>query len=88
LLQGYSDPAMVVEAAKVLGEAEGLRKQQIAAKQAEVPSGGETNTFDGGVGQGGTITDQQWLNTVYATGSSNDHARANKVMRSQGINLG
>ena len=88
LLQGYSDPAMVVEAAKVLGEAEGLRKQQIAAKQAEVPSGGETNTFDGGVGQGGTITDQQWLNTVYATGSSNDHARANKVMRSMGVNLG
>ena len=88
LLQGYSDPAMVVEAAKVLGEAEGLRKQQIAAKQAEVPSGGEANTFDGGVGQGGTITDQQWLNTVYASGSSNDHARANKVMRSMGVNLG
>ena len=88
LLQGYSDPALLVEASKVLGEAEGLRKQQIAAKQAEVPSGGETNTFDGGVGQGGTITDQQWLNTVYATGSSNDHARANKVMRSMGVNLG
>ena len=88
LLQGYSDPALLVEASKVLGEAEGLRKQQIAAKQAEVPSGGEANTFDGGVGQGGTITDQQWLNTVYASGSSNDHARANKVMRSQGINLG
>ena len=88
LLQGYSDPAMVVEAAKVLGEAESLRKQQIAAKQAEVPSGGETNTFDGGVGQGGTITDQQWLNTVYAQGNSNDHARANKVMRSMGVNLG
>ena len=88
LLQGYSDPALLVEASKVLGEAEGLRKQQIAAKQAEVPSGGETNTFDGGVGQGGTITDQQWLNTVYASGSSNDHARANKVMRSMGVNLG
>ena len=88
LLQGYSDPALLVEASKVLGEAEGLRKQQIAAKQAEVPSGGETNTFDGGVGQGGTITDQQGLNTVYATGSSNDHARANKVMRSMGVNLG
>jgi hypothetical protein len=88
LLQGYSDPALLVEASKVLGEAEGLRKQQIAARQAEVPSGGEANTFDGGVGQGGTITDQQWLNTVYASGSSNDHARANKVMRSQGINLG
>ena len=88
LLQGYSDPALLVEASKVLGEAEGLRKQQIAAKQAEVPSGGEANTFDGGVGQGGTITDQQWLNTVYATGSSNDHARANKVMRSMGVNLG
>ena len=88
LLQGYSDPAMVVEAAKVLGEAESLRKQQISAKQAEVPSGGETNTFDGGVGQGGTITDQQWLNTVYAQGNSNDHARANKVMRSMGVNLG
>ena len=88
LLQGYSDPAMVVEAAKVLGEAEGLRKQQISAKQAEVPSGGEANTFDGGVGQGGTVTDQQWLNSVYAQGNSNDHARANKVMRSMGINLG
>ena len=88
LLQGYSDPALLVEASKVLGEAEGLRKQQIAAKQAEVPSGGEANTFDGGVGQGGTITDQQWLNTVYASGSSNDHARANKVMRSMGVNLG
>jgi len=88
LLQGYSDPAMVVEAAKVLGEAESLRKQQISAKQAEVPSGGEANTFDGGVGQGGTITDQQWLETVYAQGNSNDHARANKVMRSMGVNLG
>jgi len=88
LLQGYSDPAMVVEAARVLGEAEGLRKQQISAKQAEVPSGGEANTFDGGVGQGGTITDQQWLETVYAQGNSNDHARANKVMRSMGVNLG
>ena len=88
LLQGYSDPAMVVEAAKVLGEAESLRKQQISAKQAEVPSGGEANTFDGGVGQGGTVTDQQWLNSVYAQGNSNDHARANKVMRSMGINLG
>jgi len=88
LLQGYSDPAMVVEAARVLGEAEGLRKQQISAKQAEVPSGGEANTFDGGVGQGGAITDQQWLNSVYAQGNSNDHARANKVMRSMGINLG
>ena len=88
LLQGYSDPAMVVEAAKVLGEAEGLRKQQISAKQAEVPSGGEANTFDGGVGQGGTVTDQQWLETVYAQGNSNDHARANKVMRSMGVNLG
>ena len=88
LLQGYSDPALLVEASKVLGEAEGLRKQQIAAKQAEVPSGGEANTFDGGVGQGGTVTDQQWLNSVYAQGNSNDHARANKVMRSMGINLG
>ena len=88
LLQGYSDPAMLVEAAKVLGEAESLRKQQISAKQAEVPSGGEANTFDGGVGQGGTVTEQQWLNTVYAQGNSNDHARANKVMRSMGINLG
>ena len=88
LLQGYSDPAMVVEAAKVLGEAESLRKQQISAKQAEVPSGGEANTFDGGVGQGGTVTDQQWLETVYAQGNSNDHARANKVMRSMGVNLG
>ena len=88
LLQGYSDPAMVVEAARVLGEAEGLRKQQISARQAEVPSGGEANTFDGGVGQGGTVTDQQWLETVYAQGNSNDHARANKVMRSMGINLG
>ena len=88
LLQGYSAPAKVVEAAKVLGEAESLRKQQILAKQAEVPSGGEANTFDGGVGQGGTITDQQWLETVYAQGNSNDHARANKVMRSMGVNLG
>jgi len=88
LLQGYSDPALLVEAAKVLGEAESLRKQQISAKQAEVPSGGEANTFDGGVGQGGTVTDQQWLNSVYAQGNSNDHARANKVMRSMGINLG
>jgi hypothetical protein len=88
LLQGYSDPALLVEASKVLGEAESLRKQQISAKQAEVPSGGEANTFDGGVGQGGTVTDQQWLNSVYAQGNSNDHARANKVMRSMGINLG
>ena len=88
LLQGYSDPALLVEASKVLGEAESLRKQQISAKQAEVPSGGEANTFDGGVGQGGTVTEQQWLNTVYAQGNSNDHARANKVMRSMGINLG
>ena len=88
LLQGYSDPVLLVEAAKVLGEAESLRKQQISAKQAEVPSGGEANTFDGGVGQGGTVTDQQWLNSVYAQGNSNDHARANKVMRSMGINLG
>ena len=88
LLQGYSDPALLVEASKVLGEAESLRKQQISAKQAEVPSGGEANTFDGGVGQGGTVTDQQWLESVYAQGNSNDHARANKVMRSMGINLG
>ena len=88
LLQGYSDPALLVEASKVLGEAESLRKQQISAKQAEVPSGGEANSFDGGVGQGGTVTDQQWLNSVYAQGNSNDHARANKVMRSMGINLG
>ena len=88
LLQGYSDPVLLVEASKVLGEAESLRKQQISAKQAEVPSGGEANTFDGGVGQGGTVTDQQWLNSVYAQGNSNDHARANKVMRSMGINLG
>ena len=88
LLQGYSDPALLVEASKVLGEAESLRKQQISAKQAEVPSGGEANTFDGGVGQGGTVTDQQWLNSVYAQGNSNDHVRANKVMRSMGINLG
>ena len=88
LLQGYSDPALLVEASKVLGEAESLRKQQISAKQAEVPSGGEANTFDGGVGQGGTVTDQQWLDSVYAPGNSNDHARANKVMRSMGINLG
>ena len=88
LLQGYSDPALLVEASKVLGEAESLRKQQISAKQAEVPSGGEANTCDGGVGQGGTVTDQQWLNSVYAQGNSNDHARANKVMRSMGINLG
>ena len=88
LLQGYSDPVLLVEAAKVLGEAESLRKQQISAKQAEVPSGGEANTFDGGVGQGGTVTDQQWLDSVYAPGNSNDHARANKVMRSMGINLG
>ena len=88
LLQGYSDPVLLVEAAKVLGEAESLRKQQILAKQAEVPSGGEANTFDGGVGQGGTVTDQQWLDSVYAPGNSNDHARANKVMRSMGINLG
>ena len=88
LLQGYSDPALLVEASKVLGEAESLRKQQISAKQAEVPSGGEANTFDGGVGQGGTVTDQQWLNSVYAQGNSNDHARANKVMRSMGVNLG
>ena len=88
LLQGYSDPVLLVEASKVLGEAESLRKQQISAKQAEVPSGGEANTFDGGVGQGGTVTDQQWLNSVYAQGNSNDHARANKVMRSMGVNLG
>jgi len=88
LLQGYSDPVLLVEASKVFGEAESLRKQQISAKQAEVPSGGEANTFDGGVGQGGTVTDQQWLNSVYAQGNSNDHARANKVMRSMGINLG
>jgi len=88
LLQGYSDPALLVEASKVLGEAENLRKQQIAAKRAEVPAGGEVNTFDGGVGQGGTVTDKQWLNSVYARGDSNDHARANKVMRSMGINLG
>jgi hypothetical protein len=88
LLQGFSDPALLVEASEAFGNAEKLRKQQIAARQAEVPSGGEANTFDGGVGRGGTMTDQQWLTTVYATGSSNDHARANKVMRSQGINLG
>jgi hypothetical protein len=88
LLQGYSDPALLVEASKVLGEAESLRKQQISAKRAEVPAGGEANTFDGGVGQGGTVTDKQWLDSVYAQGNSNDHARANKVMRSMGINLG
>ena len=88
LLQGYSDPALLVEAARVLGEAENLRKQQMETRQAEVPAGGESNTFDGGVGRGGTVTDQQWLNTVYAEGNSNDHARANKIMRSMGINLG
>ena len=88
LLQGYSDPALLVEAARVLGEAENLRKQQTETRRAEVPAGGESNTFDGGVGRGGTVTDQQWLNTVYAEGNSNDHARANKIMRSMGINLG
>ena len=87
LLLGYTDPALAIDTAKALGEAETLRKNAIAARQAEVPSGGEANKFDGGTGAGGTQTDDQWLETQYNTGiadSPADDARAFKILTAQG----
>ncbi len=87
LLLGYTDPALAVDAAKALGEAEKLRLQTIEARQKEVPAGGESNTYDQGTGAGGTQTDADWLASEYSTGRSNDHARAAKILAAQGINL-
>lgn len=87
LLQGYSDPALLVEAAEVLGNAEKQRIQTIEARQAEVPSGGEANKFDGGKGTGGSITDSQWL-SQYSNGllpdtDANDN-KAYKILSDRG----
>ena len=88
LLQGYSDPALLVEAAETLGRAETLRKQSIEARQAQVPAGGAANTFDAGSGSTGSITDDQWLETRYNEGladSPADDARAFKILESRGM---
>ena len=88
LLQGYSDPALLVEASEALGNAEKLRLQSIEAKQAEVPSGGESNSYDAGSGAGGE-TEGQWLDK-YNSGhydSPADDARAMKILAKSGINL-
>lgn len=89
LLLGYSDPTLAVQAAQTLGEAEQLKKQTIAAKQAEVPAGGEANSFDGGTGSSGSETDAQWLQKYNAGiyDSPADDERAIKLLAGQGLRM-
>ena len=88
LLQGYNDPALMVRAAEAFGAAEAQRKSTIAAKQAEVPNGGEANSFDGGGGAGGSESDSQWLarysNDQLPDNTANDE-RAFKILSARGM---
>lgn len=87
LLQGYTDPALMVKAAEVLGNAEALKTETKTAKLAEVPSGGEANTFDSPTGSVGNETDAQWLDK-YNSGvydSPADDAKAVKILAARGI---
>jgi hypothetical protein len=86
LLNGYTDPALAIEAAKALGAAEAIRKETIAARQAEVPNGAESGTFDSPAGASSGLTDAQWLDSQYNTGRSNDHERALKILNASGMN--
>ena len=81
LAMATSDESMQ-ELAKELGGAAKLRQEQIKAKQAEVPSGGEANQFDKGAGGSTTQSGEDWLLNVYNPGFADtpaDHERARKV---------
>jgi hypothetical protein len=89
LLLGYSDPALAVQAAATLGEAEQLKKQVTEARQAQVPAGGEENSYDAGTGASGTETDAQWLQKYNAGiyDSPADDERAIKILSGQGLRM-
>jgi hypothetical protein len=88
LLQGYSDPALMVRAATALGESEKLKTETKAAKQAEVPNGAESGTFDSPAGAVSGMTDTQWLdaysNDRLPDTTANDE-RAFKILSSRGM---
>ncbi len=88
LLQGLSDPELLMEIAEDLGNAEKLRKEIIAARQAEVPNGAESGTFDSPAGAASGMTDTQWLdaysNDRLPDTTANDE-RAFKILSSRGM---
>jgi hypothetical protein len=89
LLMGYTDPALAVQAAETLGEAEKLKQESIQARQAQVPAGGESNSYDAGTGANGSETDAQWLQRYNAGiyDSPADDERAMKLLAGQGLRL-
>ena len=77
----------MVRAATALGNAETARKESIAAKQAEVPNGAESGTFDSPVGSVGGETNAQWLDKYNAGvyDSPADDAKAFKILGGMGM---
>jgi cytochrome c biogenesis protein ResB len=76
LLTMATDDASMRELAEELGSASKLRQEQVKAKQAEVPAGGEANKSDSGAGQAGSMSGEDWITNVYNLGLSDDHDRA------------
>ena len=79
------DADTMEELAREFGSAEQLKTETTAARQAEVPNGGEAATFDTGTGAAAGMTDSVWLETQYNTGLSNDHERAIKILNASGM---
>ena len=87
LLQGYTDPTLMVRAAETFGETERLRQENIKAKRREVPAGGEANTFDAGSGAAGGQSERDWIENVWNEGKATGPealARALKYQASMG----
>jgi hypothetical protein len=88
LLLGYKDPELAVKAAERLGNAAKLIAETKAAKQAEVPNGAESGTFDSPAGAVSGMTDTQWLdaysNDRLPDTTANDE-RAFKILSSRGM---
>ncbi len=91
ILNGFTDPALAIEAAKALGAAEALKTETKTAKLAEVPNGSESGSYDSTAGAVGTETDAQWLEK-YNSGdprydSPADDAKAIKILAGRGIDM-
>ena len=83
LLAGYTDARLADSAAKALGAAEGERKTRIKAKQAEVPAGGPSNSFDGGSGASGGQSEKDWIETQWNTGKARGPEALDRAVRYQ-----
>ena len=83
LLMTAQSPQEMASLAKEFGALNKAKTELAALKQAQVPAGGEANKLDSGGGNAGGMTDDQFL-AAYATGDSDDHARAIAISKKRG----